>query len=100
MTDEEIKNISEEIKDLNYDIANFEVEYWNKRRTLMQKRARLLLETDWAEVIGKAKPTVAEKDAYIDKQLADDQFHYRVLRTRIDCKKRLFQIMLKELGDE
>ena len=77
-----------------------EIEYWNRKSIYGKKRAKILLETDWGMAIGKAKPTVAEKDAYIERELADYQFHYRVLRTNIDCKKRLFQVMLKELGDD
>lgn len=91
--------VNEEIRDLNDEITHFEIEYWNRKYEYESQRAEIVLGTDFSAVIGKAKPTVAEKDAYIQSQIGDLQLSYRKLRSELDEKKRLFQVMLKELGD-
>lgn len=90
---------NDEIRELNEDIENLETEYWNSKYEYEQQRAKLLLETDFGAVIGKAKPTVGEKDAYIEQTIGELRLYYRELRTTLESKKRLFQIMLKEIGD-
>ena len=91
--------MNDEIRKLNEEIEDMEQNYWNSKCDYEQQRADLLLDTDFASVIGKAKPTVAEKDAYIEKEIGDIRLLYRLLRTELESKKRLFQIMLKEIGD-
>ena len=92
--------MNEEIRKLNNEIEELETDYWNAKYDYETQRANLLLGTDFASVIGKAKPTVAEKDAYIEQTIGELQLGYRLLRTTLESKKRLFQIMLKEIGDE
>lgn len=87
------------IRELNEEIRFMEENYWTAKCDYEQQRADILLNTDFASVIGKAKPTVAEKDAYIEQEIGDRRLHYRMLRTELESKKRLFQIMLKEIGD-
>lgn len=89
-----------EIRELNDEITNVEKQYWELKYDYEQQKAKLLLETDWATEMGKAKPTVAEKDAYIEQVLGDFRLDYRLVRTQLDRLKRLFQVMLKELGDD
>ena len=91
--------MNDEIKKLNDEIEEMETDYWNRKFEYEQERANLLLGTDFGAVIGKAKPTVAEKDAYIETQIGEIRLQYRMLRTTLESKKRLFQIMLKEIGD-
>ena len=90
--DRDIRLLIDEITDLEQD-------YWNAKYDYEMQRANLLLGTDFGAVIGKAKPTVAEKDAYIEQTIGELQLEYRLLRATLDSKKRLFQIMLKEIGD-
>ena len=92
--------MNEEIRKLNDEIEDLEDDYWNEKFDYEQRRADILLDTDFATEIGKAKPTIAEKDAYIEQQIGERRLNYRMIRTTLDSKKRLFQIMLKELGDE
>ena len=40
-----------------------------------QKQSKLWLETDWAEAIGKAKPTVDEKKAYISLNTLEERMN-------------------------
>ena len=91
--------MNDEIRKLNEEIEELEDGYWEFKGDYEQDKANILLNTDWATAIGKAKPTVAEKDAYIEMELGDRRVHYHKLRNEIDMKKRLFQIMLKEIGD-
>ena len=89
-----------EIRELNTEIEELENNYWELKGIYEKEKANILLYTDWGEAIGKAKPTVAEKDAYVELQLGNDRFDYRIVRATLDMKKRLFQILLKELGDD
>lgn len=92
--------MNDEIRKLNDEIEEMETDYWNSKFDYEQQRADILLGTDFGAVIGKAKPTVAEKDAYIETQIGEIRLQYRILRTNLESKKRLFQIMLlKKIGD-
>lgn len=91
--------MNDEIRKLNDEIEELETDYWNSKFDYEQQRADILLGTDFGAVIGKAKPTVAEKDAYIEQTIGELRLHYLELRTTLEYKKRLFQIMLKEIGD-
>lgn len=91
--------MNDEIRELNEEIETLEKDYWNEKYDYETQRANLLLETDFGAVIGKAKPTVAEKDAYIEQTIGELRLQYRELRATLESKKRLFQILLKELGD-
>ena len=87
------------IKKLNDKIEQLENEYIDAKFDYEQERAEMLLGTDFGAVIGKAKPTVAEKDAYISLQLGDKKVHYKRLGVEIDSLKRLFEILRNECGD-
>ena len=90
---------NDEIRVLNDEIEELETDYWNSKFDYEQQRANLVLGTDFGAVIGKAKPTVAEKDAYIEQTIGELRLHYRELRATLESKKRLFAVMLKEIGD-
>ena len=92
--------MKDKIRKLNKEIEEWETDYWNAKYDYEQQKADILLNTDFASVIGKAKPTVAEKDAYIELTIGGLRLNYRELRTTLESKKRLFQVMLKEIGDE
>lgn len=92
--------MNDEIRKLNDEIEELETDYWNRKFDYEQQRADILLGTDFGAVIGKAKPTVTEKDAYIETQIGEIRLQYHILRTTLESKKRLFQIMLlKKIGD-
>lgn len=91
--------MNDEIRKLNDEIEELETDYWNSKFDYEQQRVDILLGTDFGAVIGKAKPSVAEKDAYIETQIGEIRLQYCMLRTTLESKKRLFQIMLKEIGD-
>ena len=92
--------MNDEIRKLNKEIEEWETDYWNAKYDYEQQKADILLNTDFESVIGKAKPTVAEKEAYIEQTIGELRLQYHELRTTLESKKRLFQVMLKEIGDE
>ena len=91
--------VNDEIRKLNDEIEEMETDYWTAKCDYEMQKANLLLGTDFASVIGKAKPTVAEKDSWIETQIGELKLNYRMIRTTLESKKRLFQVMLKEIGD-
>lgn len=91
--------MNEEIRKLNEEIKDLEKDYWNMKYDYEDKKTELLLNTDFGAEIGKAKPTVAEKEAYIEQNIGELRLYYRELRAELESKKRLFQVMLTELGD-
>lgn len=91
--------MKDKIRKLNKEIEEWETDYWNAKYDYEQQKADILLNTDFESVIGKAKPTVAEKEAYIEQTIGGLRLNYRELRTTLESKKRLFQVMLKEIGD-
>lgn len=91
--------MKDKIRKLNKEIEEMETDYWNSKYDYEQQKADILLNTDFASVIGKAKPTVAEKEAYIEQTIGELRLQYHELRTTLESKKRLFQVMLKEIGD-
>ena len=60
----------------------------------------MLLETDFGVVIGKAKPTVAEKDAWVKLQCEELEENYKYIGVTIGSLKRKLDILLKFVGDE
>ena len=91
--------MNEEIRLLLDEITDAEENYYNAKYDYEQSKAEILLETDFATAIGKAKPTVAEKDAFVELEIGDKKHHYRMLRVELKAKKMLFEVMLREIGD-
>ena len=52
-------------------IAVTEKEYMTAKRDLEVLKSQHILHNDWEKLMGKKKPTVAEKDAYILVQLEE-----------------------------
>lgn len=83
----------EELLQLNDDIEVLEDEYVDMKLEFEIKKAKLLLETDFATAIGKAKPTVAEKDAYVKLQTVEDERAYKQVGVTIGAMKRKLDIL-------
>lgn len=98
------KTTEEEI-DLTIKSLNFNVELLQKAykeyllayKNYKTKQNSLWLETDWEDAIGKARPTVDEKKAYIsqnsmNEKLIKEDAYYNIqyIKYRIDvCNKKL-----------
>lgn len=83
----------EELLELDREIEVAESEYVDMKLEYEIKKANLLLNTDFASAIGKAKPTVAEKDAWVKRQIIEDERVYKQLRVTIDSLKRKLDIL-------
>ena len=62
-------NVVKTIKLLN----KAESDYCLAKRGLEVAKAEMTLHTDWEAELGKAKPTVAEKEAFITLKLVEEQ---------------------------
>ena len=58
-------SIVEELHNLNDSIVDLSLNYSVKKLDLKKKEADLLLNTNFEEVLGKSRPTVGDKEAYI-----------------------------------
>ena len=53
------------LKSINEQLVDAQLDYSVKKLLYKEKEAKLLLETDFEEVLGKSRPTVGDKEAYI-----------------------------------
>ena len=83
----------EELLELDREIEVAESEYVDMKLEFELKKANLLLNTDFASAIGKAKPTVAEKDAWVKRQIIEDERAYKQLGVTIASMKRKLDIL-------
>lgn len=91
--------MQQELLELNEEIEDLEDSYVEAKLVYEFKKAELLLGTDFAAVIGKAKPTVAEKDAYVTLECREEKERYKFLGVTISSKKRQLDILLKGTGE-
>ena len=89
-----------ELLELNDEIEDMEYTYIEKKLFYESEKARMLLETDFAIAIGKAKPTVAEKDAYVKLQCKELESDYKQTGVLIGSLKRKLEILSKMVGDD
>ena len=87
---EELKSISETIFDLSITYSVKKIEY-------KKEEAKLLLETDFETVLGKKRPTVAEKEAYVFLQLEELKKEYDDCYYELEEAKRDYEIKKMEL---
>ena len=92
--------IMNELLELNQEIEDLEDDYVIAKLEYETKKADLLINTDFGIALGKAKPTVGEKDAYVTLQCADEKQAYKMIGNVIGSKKRELEIRLRFVGDE
>ena len=77
---------------------NFAInDYTSLKLQYSQKNNNLLLNTDFEEVLGKKRPTVAEKEAYIETQLVTLKSELTIAKENINSIKRDIDILNDEL---
>ena len=59
------------LKAINEELVDAQLDYAAKKLLYKEREADLLLHTDFEEVLGKKRPTVDEKKAYITRELSD-----------------------------
>ena len=90
----------EELLQLNEEIETLEDEYVDSKLEYETRKADLLINTDFQLAIGKAKPTVGEKDAWVKLECADLEQAYKNLGVTIGSLKRKLDILSKFVGDD
>lgn len=89
----------DELLQLNEEIEDLEDSYVEAKINYEIKKAKLLLWTNFGAAIGKAKPTVADKEAYVKLECKKEEERYRYLGVTISSKKRQLDILLKGTGE-
>ena len=84
--------VIEELQKASQDIIELTLDYSAKKLLLKEKEAKLMLETDFEEVLGKKRPTVDEKKAYITLQTLKDKEALDKSTAEMEKAKRTYEI--------
>lgn len=82
----------DELHNLNESIIDLSLDYSAKKLEYKEKEAKILLETDFEEVLGKKRPTVAEKEAYVLLELKDSKATVDKAYYKMEAVKRGYEI--------
>ena len=90
---EEIRRVNDEIEDMENDVLTSKLAY-------EEEKAKLWVECDFPTAIGIAKPTVAQKESYVKLETLHLKERVEQGEIILNARKRLFAILLRELGDK
>ena len=77
---------------------NFAInDYITLKLTYTQKSNELLLTTDFKEVTGESRPTVAMKDAWIENHLFDEKMEMEIAKENVKSITREIDILNDEI---
>ena len=77
---------------------NFAInDYVSLKLTYAQKSNELLLTTDFKEVTGESKPTVAMKDAWIENALFNEKMEMEIAKENVKSIQREIDIINDEI---
>ena len=77
---------------------NFAInDYVSLKLTYAQKSNELLLTTDFKEVTGESRPTVAMKDAWIENALFDEKMEMEIAKENVKSIQREIDILNDEI---
>ena len=85
-------SVIEELKQASEAIINLTLDYSAKKLLLKEKEAKLMLETDFEEVLGKKRPTVDEKKSYITLNTVKDKEALDKSTAEMEKAKRTYEI--------
>lgn len=57
------------LKAISQSLTNAQLDYFSQKLLYKEEEAKLLLNTNFEEELGKSRPTVAEKDAFVTLKL-------------------------------
>ena len=80
------------LRAINEQLVEAQLDYAAKKLLYKEKEAKLLLETDFEEALGKKRPTVDEKKSYILLQMKEDKHEVNHAETLVDKLKRDYDI--------
>ena len=84
--------IIEDLYKINQTIVETSIDYSIKKIDLKKTEANLLLNTNFEETLGKKRPTVDEKKAYLLLQTADLKEELEAIESNLDALKREYSI--------
>ena len=90
------------LKAINEELTEAQLDYFAKKLLYKEKEARLLLETDFEEALGKKRPTVDEKKAYLLTQLNEDKHelnHEEILEEKLKREYEIEKLNISFTGD-
>ena len=80
------------LKAINEELTDAQLDYFAKKLLYKEKEAKLLLETDFEEALGKKRPTVDEKKAYLLQQMNMDKHELNHAEILVEKLKREYEI--------
>ena len=80
------------LKAINEELVDAQLDYAAKKLLYKEREADLLLHTDFEEVLGKKRPTVDEKKAYITRELSDAKHKLNHAEVLVEKLKRDYEI--------
>lgn len=80
------------LQSINEQLVDAQLDYSVKKLLYKEKEAKLLLETDFEEELGKKRPTVDEKKAWLLLQMKEDKHQVNHAEALVDKLKRDYEI--------
>ena len=80
------------LKAINEELVDAQLDYSVKKLLYKEKEAKLLLETDFETVLGKKRPTVDEKKAWLLLQMKEDKHEVNHAEVLVEKLKRDYEI--------
>lgn len=79
------------LKSINEQLVDAQLDYSVKKLLYKEKESKLLLKTDFEEVLGKKRPTVDEKKAWLLLQMKEDKHEVNHAEALVDKLKRDYE---------
>ena len=80
------------LKAINEELVDAQLDFSVKKLLYKEKEAKLLLETDFEEVLGKKRPTVDEKKSWLLLQMKEGKHQVNHAEALVDKLKRDYEI--------
>ena len=80
------------LKAINEKLVDAQLDFSVKKLLYKEKEAKLLLETDFETVLGKKRPTVDEKKAWLLLQMKEDKHEVNHAEVLVEKLKRDYEI--------
>lgn len=92
----------QQLKSINEQLVDAQLDYSVKKLLYKEKEAKLLLETDFEEVLGKKRPTVDEKKSWLLLQMKEAKHelnHAEILVEKLKREWEIEKLNIKFTGD-
>lgn len=80
------------LKAISESLTNAQLDYYAQKLIYKEEEAKLLLETNFEEELGKKRPTVSEKDAFVTLKLKPIKEEVDKASAIVDDLKRSYEI--------